>query len=889
MSAPRASRLRAFTARLRGFVRGPRHDEGFDEEMQEHLRLLAERFMAQGTPRVEAMAAARRQFGNTTLLQEDRRALQTLPTIEVLWRDLRYAVRTLRKSPGFAGATVLVLALGIASNTAIFSVVHATFLAPLPYHDPDRLVMVWSNNQGNRNATAAADFFEWRRRSGAFSDLHVTGMQMVNLAGGDRPEQMRAQVATPGLPAMMCAGHPLAKGRLFLDEEGTPGKDQVVILSHNLWQERFAGDPNVLGQAIRIDGKPFTVVGVLGKAPCDHLPWRLWIPRAFSPDQINRDFHNLLVMGRLKPGVSIEQANADMKNVTDALAREFPESNTGWGARVEPLRNNFMNAGTRTSLWMMLGAVGFVLLIACANVANLLLARGTARQHELAIRGALGASRRAIVRQLLTESVLLALIGGALGVGLAAAAMRAILAVMPPFLLPSEVDVRLSLPVLLFTLTACVLSGVLFGLAPAWQAVRADVNAALKETGRSVGDGRNLLRRTLVVAEFALALTLLTGGGLTIQSLINIARTDLGFRSDGVFTFYLPVENERLKDAGAIDAFYRQFAERVSAVPSVTSVSYSSGMPAGGAWNAVPFTIAGRAGGERSQRPSARFNQVSPAYFETLGIRIVRGRAFTEADRAGMAPVAIVNETFVKRHFPDVDPLTQRVVIEQFNPGVTNLGPGIEWQIVGVSADVRNLGPASESLPEIHVPFAQSTWARNWMAVRTASDPLALHQPIAAVVRSIDPDLPMVEVRTMDQLVTDSTSRARFTTILFGAFAFVALVLAALGIYGVMAFAVAQRTHEIGLRIALGAGRARVVRRVLRDGMGTALLGTLIGSAGAYFVARGMRGMVPGVGPGDPTAFIVVAATLIGAALVACLLPASRAASVDPMTALRQE
>jgi putative ABC transport system permease protein len=870
-------------------VRGRRQHDGFDDELQDHLRRLAERFMAQGMSREEAAFAARRQFGNVTLLQEDRRALQTLPWIEALWRDLRYARRTLWRSPGFTAAAVLALALGIASNTAIFSVVHATFLAPLPYHDADQLVMVWSSNQGGRSATAAADFFEWRRRSNAFSDLHVTGMQMVNVAGADRPEQVRAQAATPGLPAMMCQGHPPAMGRMFLEEEGTPGRDQVVILSHNFWQERFGGDPNVLSQTLRIDGKIFTVVGVLGKAPCDHLRWRLWIPRAFSPDQINRDFRNLLVMGRLKPGVSIDQANADMKNVTDGLAREFPKSNTGWGARVEPLRNNFMNANTRTTLWMMLGAVGFVLLIACANVANLLLARGTARHRELAIRRALGASRRAIVRQLLTESLLLALVGGTLGVGLAAAAMRVILAVMPQGLLPSEVDVRLNLPVLLFTLTACVLSGVLFGLAPAWQAARADANATLKETGRAVGDGRHLLRHALVVIEFALALTLLTGGGLTIQSLINIARTDLGFRSDGVFTFYLPVEDERLQDADAIETFYRQFAERVSAVPSVTSVSYSSGMPAGGAFNAVPFTIAGRAAGDRSQRPSARFNQVSPAYFETLGIRIARGRAFTEADRAGTVPVVIVNETFVKRYFPDLDPLTQRIVIEQFNPGVTNLGPGIERQIVGVSSDVRNLGPASDSLPEVHVPFAQSTWARNWIAVRTAGAPLAVHQPIAAVVRSINPDMPMVEVRTMDQVIANSTSRARFTTVLFGAFAFVALLLAALGIYGVMAFAVAQRTHEIGLRMALGAGRSRVVRQVLRDGMTTAFAGTLIGSVGAYFVARSMRGIVPGVAPGDPTAFIVVAATLIGAAFVACLVPASRAASVDPMTALRQE
>ena len=332
MRARRESRLRAFAAKLRGFLSREQRDDGFDDEIQEHVRLLADRFVAQGMSREEAARAARRQFGNITLLHEDRRDLQTFPSVEAWWRDARYALRLLWKSPGFTVAAILALALGIASTTAIFSVVHATFLAPLPYHDGDQLVMVWSSNQGNRSATAAADFFEWRRRSSAFSDLHVTGMQMVNLASGDRPEQMSAQVATPGLPGMMCLGHPLALGRLFLEEEGTPGRDQVVILSHKLWQERFGGDPNLVGQAIRIDGKSFTVVGVLGRAPCDHLPWRLWIPRAFSPGQINRDFRNVLVMGRLKPGVSLDQANADMKNVTDALASEFPASNTGWGA-----------------------------------------------------------------------------------------------------------------------------------------------------------------------------------------------------------------------------------------------------------------------------------------------------------------------------------------------------------------------------------------------------------------------------------------------------------------------------------------------------------------------------------------------------------------------------
>ncbi len=804
-------------------------------------------------------------------------------------RDLRYGVRLLLKHPGFTAVAVSALALGIAANTAIFSVVYTTFLEPLPYRDPDQLVMVWSRIQGNRNVTAAGDYVEWKRRAAAFSDLNAWSGRSVNLAAGGRPEQVQAGIATPGFLSMMGYGYPLTMGRDFLEEEGTVGKDQAVILTYSLWQERFSGDATIVGKTIRIDGKPYTVVGILGKGPGDRQQNRMWLPLAFTKEQLNHDFHWLLVMGRLKPGVTIAQANSNMASVTRALAQEFPVSNTGWGASVEEFRNNFLSDNTKNALWLMLAAVGFVLLIACANVANLLLARGTARQRELAIRGALGASRAEVVRQLVVESLVLAVVGGVIGVLLAAGAMRVILSVMPTFMLPSEAEARLNVPVLLFTLGACFVSGVLFGCAPAWQAARADINSTLKEAGRTPGDGRHLLRRMLVVGEFALALTLLTGGGLALHSLLAMANTNLGFRADSLLTFSLPIPQDRFASEEAITTFYDQLLERVRAVPGIESATVSTGMPVRGTSFGMPFTIVGKAVSDPSQRPGAGFNMVSPDYYKTFGIRITRGRAFTEQDRKGGIPVAIVNDTFVNRYFKDVDPLTHRIVVEQLIPGVTKLGPGIEWQIVGVYANVRNAGPGRDGFPQIDVPFSQSPWPGAGVTVRTAGDPQSVQQSLAAVIQSLDPDLPMADVRTMDQLVSESMSNARFNTILFSSFAFVALMLAALGIYGVMSFIVARRTHEIGLRMALGADRSRVVRQVLREGLTTALLGTALGSVGAWFVARSMRGMLPGIGATDPTAFVAVAVTLLGAALVACLVPATRAASVDPVVALRQE
>ena len=805
-----------------------------------------------------------------------------------LLRDAGFGLRLLGRSPGFTAVAVLALALGIASTTAIFSVVYATLLAPLPYAHPEQLVMVWSRIQGNRNVTAAADYLDWKSQSTVFQGLSAWTGRTMNLATADRPEQVQGTATTPGFATTI--GHRMFLGRDFLTEEGTPGKDHVVILTYQLWRERFGADRDIVGRPIRLDGKPYTVVGIIEQGPADRVQGnRFYVPLAFTPDQINHDFHYLLVLGRLKPGVTLAQANANMDAVTRHIAQANPKSNQGWSASVEPLQNNFLSKETITGLWLLLGAVAFVLLIACANVANLLLARGTARQREIAVRASLGATPADLFRQLLTESVVLGAIGGALGVGLAWVLVNVIMTMMPAYTLPSEADVRLNVPVLLFTLATSVCCGVLFGSAPAWQAMHPNMNETLKEGGRSVSGGRHRLRRTLVTVEFALALTLLAGGGLAIRSLLKLAQVDLGFRTDHLLTFSLPVPRERLNGADEVNTFYRQLVERIDAVPGITAASVSTGMPVYGTSFGMPFYIAGKPVDDPSKRPGAGFNMVTPDYYRTFGIQITRGRAFTDQDREGGVRVAIVNDTFVKRYLAGVDPLTQRLVVEQLIPGATRLGAAVEWQIVGVYANVRNGGPKDSGFPEIDVPFWQSPWPGASVAVRTAGDPALIQSSLAAVIKSVDPELPMADVKTMSQVVQESLAGDRFNTALFGSFAAVALLLAAVGIYGVMSFVVAQRTHEIGLRMALGAARSRVLWQVMKEGTVTAVAGIMLGSVGAYFVGRAMQGMVYGVGAIDPLAFGVVALTLLMSALLACLVPARRAMAVDPMAALRQE
>jgi predicted permease len=803
------------------------------------------------------------------------------------FQNFRLALRLLRKSPGFTSVAIITLALGIGANTAIFSVVYATLLAPMPYPEPDQLVMVWSKVQTFRNGVAAGDYLDWKRQNKTFQDMNAWTGGNFNLATAERPEQLQGQLTTPGFYKTM--GVNFSLGRDFLPEEGQPGKDHEVILMNRLWK-RLGANPNIIGQPLKLNGEPYIVVGVMAPGVADRLQTEIVAPLAFKQEQINHDFHFILVMGRLKPGVTLAQAQADMDAVANGIAKDFPQSNKGWGISVEPLKNDFFPKDAQTNLWVLLGAVGFVLLIACANVANLLLAKGTTRLKEVALRTSLGATRWRVFNQFLTESMVLAFFGGVAGIGLSALMLKILMIVMPPYTLPSEADIRLSVPVLLFTLGATMLAGILFGCAPAWRASGVSLNETLKEGGRS-GSSRshNRLRQILVVSEFGLALTLLAGAGLAIRSFWNLSRVDLGVRTDHILTFSLPVANTRFSDSQQILAFYRQLLDKARALPGVSHAEVGTGTPIQGAGFGMPFNIVGMEQKDAGARQGAGFQMVTPDFFKTFDIQIAKGRIFTEQDIDGSPRVAMVNENFAHKFLPNIDPIGKRLVIEQLIPGVTKLGPPLEWEIVGVYHNVRSGGPRGDEYVEMTVPFYQSPWPSVGMAVRTASDPGAMTKTIASVISSMDSNLAMAGVKTMDQIVHESLLGDRFVVLLFGVFAGVALVLAAIGIYGVMAFSVAQRTHEIGLRVALGAGRNHVLKLILKEGAVLALIGLGIGLIGALFVGRAIHATLYGVGTVDFTAIGAVSIILLVSALLACYIPAQRATKVDPMVALRYE
>src|ERR1700752_69016 len=803
-----------------------------------------------------------------------------------LRQDLGFSTRTLWKNIGFTLTAVLTLALGIGATSAMFSVVYAVF-EPMPYPKPDQLVMVWSKVQGEKNSVSPGDFYEWKKRSTSFKDMGAWSGGSYNVATTERPEQIEGSPRTPGFFTM--EGLPIVLGRDFLPEEGVPGNDHVGVLTKRMWSRYFAADRDIIGKQIRMNGEPFPVVGVLPQGMYDRLPMQLWVPLAFKK-QFNHDAHFILVMGRLKDGVSIDQAQAEMNGIAGQLQNEFPQSNSGWGVSVEPLHLNFLADSTRRNLWLLLGAVGFLLLIACVNVANLLLARGTVRQREVAVRAALGASRRRLFTQFLTENLVLAIFGGLLGILVAGLIIKAIELVMPPVgtMLPSEANIRISIPVLLFTILLAGISGILFGSAPAWQATRLDLNEVLKSGGRSgVSRARRNALRLLVVAEFSLALTLLASGGLALKGFWNLTRVDLGIRPEHVLTFQLPVPDQRLDGPDQIRAYYKQMLEKVAVVPGVQKVAALTGVPARGPFFGMPFNIVGRPAVNPSEGPGAALEMVTADYADALGIRVIKGRGLDEHDTATSPRVALVNEQFVNRLLPGVDPLTQRVSVPELIPG-GSIGKPLEWQIVGVFHNVRGAG-ARQDYPVITVPFWQSPWPQASMVVRTAGEPKAVTKSVAAAVNSVDPDLPLAGVKTIDEIVDESLAIDRFSMVLFASFAVLGLLLAAVGIYGVMAFGVAQRTQEFGVRMALGAQRSRVVSMVLRQATILAVLGALIGLGGAYLVGRAMQSTLYGVGAVDTWTFAGVSFALLIVAWVACLFPAWRASKVEPMVALRNE
>jgi putative ABC transport system permease protein len=798
-----------------------------------------------------------------------------------LIQDLRYAFRMLLKNPGFAAVAVIALALGIGANTAIFSVVNTVLLRSLPYDDPDRLMVVKENKlpQFPEFSVSPGNFLDWQKQNASFEKLAAVQGSSYNLVTGDaEPERLDGARVSAGLFEML--GVKPVQGRTFLEEEDQPGHQNVVVLSSNLWKRRFGSDPNIIGQSITMSAASYTIIGIM--PPSFQFPDRdidLWTPIAFTAAQAQQHgSHYVSVMGRLKPGVTTEQARTEMSAIAARLAEQYPGSNAGWSTIVFRMQE-FEVRDIKPALLVLLGAVALVLLIACANVANLLLARSTARQKEIAIRTALGASRSRVVRQLLTESVLLAVVGGGAGLLLAAWGTRSLLALAPEDL-PRVKDVALDGRVLGFTIAVTLLTGIIFGLAPALQASSPNLNETLKEGGRGTTGGHHRVRGSLVIVEVALALMLLVCSGLMIRSFIRLQRVNPGFNTNNALAVNISLPGRKYPTEEQYSGFFAQLIEKTSALPGVIAVGASQSLPIQGDY-VLSFNIQGRPPDPPGEDKSTNYYAVTPDYFKAMGIPLLRGRLFTEQDSRNAPRVAVINETMARTYFSDEDPIGKGINLPQGREGFR--------EIVGIVGDVKQYGLAQPTTLQTYEPYLQMPFSGMTVVVRTEGNPAALSGAIRSQVLALDKEQPVARIRTLDQIISESVQQQRFTMLLLGVFAGVALILAAVGLYGVMSYAVTQRTHEIGIRMALGANAGNVLRLVVGHGMMLALIGVAIGLAGAFAFTRVMSKLLFAVSTTDPVTFAGISVLLTGVALVACLVPARRATKVDPMVALRHE
>jgi putative ABC transport system permease protein len=881
----------AFGRQLRSLIWKTSVPEEVEAELQFHVDMRTEEYVARGMEPGQARAAALARFGNIGDVEKACRkigsrreeSMRRAEWLAELGQDLRYAVRQLIQNRGFTAVAVLTLALGIGANSAVFSVVNAVLLRPLGYDSPDQLVMVWTGEAGTEGSSSAPDFLEWRERARSFESIAGISNASYALTGEGPAQRVRGMQVSANFFTVLRA--PAAVGRTFFAGEDQSGAPKVAVLGYDFWRSHFGGDPRVVGREIRLDGELYTVVGV-DRPGLNFSRTEVWTPLVFSPDRLTamaRGSRYLGVLGRLRPGVSVSQAGAELNRIQSDLAARFPDTNADAPiVTVVPLKEQVVGL-VEPALLVLLGAVALVLLIACVNVANLQLVRATGRRAEVAVRTALGASRSRLLRQLLTESVVLAVISGVAGLILGAWGTRLLMR-LADGAVPRAAEVGLDGRVVAFTMLVALGTGLLFGLVPALQASRSDVATALREGGRSgsAGPRANRLRSSLVVGELALALVLLVGAGLLIKSFYRLQHVDPGFEPTGLLTFDLSLPETKYATTDAQRRFADELLERMQRLPRARSAALIFGVPFGGMNRSGTFKIGGRPVPAPGQEPESEFYSTSPSYFATMSIPILRGRAFTEQDRSRRPGAFVIDQSAARRFFPNEDPIGRQIMLDAEVDGVPLSG-----EVVGIAGEVRHDDLSRHPEPQIYVPLATDPSPRLTVVIRSQGDPSLLTKTAEAVVRALDPDLPVYGVQTMTDRLSQSVGRPRLYTVLLAIFAGVALSLAAVGIYGVMSYAVSQRAHELGIRIALGAERRDVWQLVVGQGMLLTCIGLGIGVVLAALATRVVRSLLFGVGPTDAVTYGMVAGVLASVALVACYVPARRAARVDPMDALR--
>ena len=886
--------FRELPARIRGLFSKHRRDADLDDEFAAHLDLLTQENIRRGMTREEARYAARREFGGVEQIKEIYRERRGLPMLETFLQDLRYGARMLRKNPGFTAIAILTLALGIGANTAIFSVVNSLLLTPPHYKQPEQLVMVWEQKpSGNwfQGSVSPANYFQWVDHNTVFDQIAVSYDDHANLtANNSDPEQLAYQGVSANLLSML--GTEPILGRTFSAQDAVPGNSDVAILSFGLWQRRFGGDRSVIGRKIQLDGNPCTVIGVMPRGfqlfikrgSFTGEQSELWSPIPFTAKSRVPRGRYLIAVARLKAGVSLAQAQSQMDALSLALQKQWPDFDKGWSVQLVPLKEQLVG-NLRQPLLILLGAVAFVLLMGCTNVANLLLGRAAGRQREVAVRVALGADRKRVIRQLLTESLLLSGLGGTAGLLLAVWGTRALLALGPKNMLavaPAVVDWR----VLIFTMAISLATGILFGLGPSLVALSSDLSKTLKEGGRDASSGRrgNRLRAVLVIAELALAVVILVGAGLCMRSFYLLNSVDPGFNPRNLLTMKLSLPNASYKDDAKKLAFFQQLRDRTAALPGVISASADSWLPFTTLGAATGFQIEGHPKMSDADQPVTDVRVIEPDYFRTMRIPLVNGREFNAQEASVQSHVVIVNQALATRYFPNENAIGKRITVGM--GGQTEKNPSL---IVGVAADVKHEGLNTSPGAMVYWPHPELPLPFMAFVIRTTGNPLALISAVRQQVKQLDPTLPVSDVATMEQRMSDSVAESRFSTLLLGIFAVVAIVLASVGIYGVTSYAVTARQHEIGIRMAIGAQPAAVERMFIRRGIGLTLAGLGIGLIASFALTKLLSGVLFGVTPHDPLTFVVMAALLLIVAMLACYIPARRASRVDPLVALRYE